>query len=272
VSLRISWSALRTHEECKQRSALYRGHKRGALTDQRMFLPGNITDRVVRDFLLMENPMDNLGIMPSMVEEHLEKTLTRVEEEGGIISWKSREDRRQIIHECILAVTRIEKALVERVIPFSYTPAYRFEVPMRMPHPRGGTEVIHLVGEMDITGFRGEEDFFVYDVKHTKNDEYWRKTAAQLTFYALVVEAENGVRPKEVGLFQPLCTEQVKIIEVRDDWRQQMLQRIMSMCNDIWNNDETPRTDYSKCGWCDVKHACVKFRPVMVNGKKMMEL
>lgn len=49
--MRISWSQLRTHEECKQRGFLQRTGHKSVLDNQRVFFPGTVTDRVVRDWL-----------------------------------------------------------------------------------------------------------------------------------------------------------------------------------------------------------------------------
>src|SRR4051812_310047 len=49
--LRISWSAIRASEECKQRGYLLREGKRAKVTNIRNFYPGMVVDQFMREFL-----------------------------------------------------------------------------------------------------------------------------------------------------------------------------------------------------------------------------
>ena len=58
-TLRLSWSQLRTHDECNQKSFLMRSGKRSKVTDLRNFFHGMVVDRAMRDWL--NNPMRTAG-------------------------------------------------------------------------------------------------------------------------------------------------------------------------------------------------------------------
>lgn len=275
--LYLSWSQLRTHEECKQKSYLHRSGNRAPMGDQRVFFAGTVTDRVVRDWLL-NDPADNLGLMPHMVEEIMEREreeikLGRLKGDGtreppGVMKWKGPGDREQVLRDCIEAVTKIEPALLKYVVPYKVTPDLRLKSPLVLPHPRGGTETVQLIGYLDIFVEDDKGRFWVWDVKHTRDDYYWKKTAGQLAFYDRMVEFKYGEPPIRVGLLQPLCKQPVKPVPVTDEKRREMMTRIAGLARDVWNKEKTPRKDTKVCNFCDAKHACEKFTPVMVNGKR----
>lgn len=269
--LTISWSSLRTHMECKQRGYLHRQKKKATLENVRNYFPGTITDRVVREWLETA-PKDNPGIMPDMVDEMMEREEKKIEEGRGILRWRDPEDKAAVREECITAVTKIEPYLNKLVVPFSYKADYKFTVPLAVPHPQGGTEQIQLFGFMDIIVQNEKGDFYVYDVKHTKDEYYWRKTRGQLTFYDLAVFLEQGKQTKGTALLQPLCKEPVKGFRISQESNEQMLNKISEMAWDVWKEDHTPRNDTKFCRYCDVKHACSKFAPSMVGGKKVVSL
>lgn len=270
MTLRISWSQLRVHESCKQRGYLQRTGKKTIIENTRVFFPGTVTDRVVRDWL-SGSPEDNLGAMPGMVEEILEREYQQIKDDGQVMAWKNKSDRLQVLADCTEAVTKIEPDLVKFVLPFEYQVDMRFSTPLRIPHPRKGSEEILLIGAMDILVRDAVKRWMLWDVKHTRDGSYWRKTEGQLTFYDLAVELMFGSPTLRVGLLQPLCTQRVKPFEITEDKRSQMLQRIVGMAHDIWNDVRTPRTDTSECGWCPTKHACSRFEPVMVGTSRRME-
>jgi CRISPR/Cas system-associated exonuclease Cas4 (RecB family) len=267
VTLKISWSGLRTHEECKQRGHLQRQGKRATLDNQRIFFPGTVTDRVVRDWLVNE-PLKHEGEMSAMVEEIVNREKAIIEDEGGVMSWKSREDKAKVIEDCVEAVTKIEPALMKYVVPFEYMADYRFKAPIDVPHPDGGTEQILLHGAMDILVKDGKGRYAVWDVKHTRDDGYWRKTVGQLGFYDLACQIMFDQPTSIVGLLQPLCKKEVLPVTLDENSRGQMMQRVVGMARDIWNKDVPPRSDNKLCGFCAVRHACSKFQPVRdIQGK-----
>lgn len=268
VTLNISWSALRTHEECKQKGYLQRQGKRATLENTRNFFPGNVTDRVVRAWL-QDDPMSNQGAMPGMVDEIMDREREKILEEGGIMNWKNRGDRDVVRADCIEAVTRIEPSLMKFVVPFEYQPDFKFKAPVIVPHPDGGMEGINLIGYMDIIVRDDKGRWWVWDVKHTRDDGYWRKTVGQLSFYDLAVELMFGAPTIRTGLLQPLCKKAEFPYEVTSDKRSQLMQRIVGMANDLWRDDKTPRIDNTLCTYCPVRHACSKFQPVVqADGKR----
>jgi len=237
-----------------------------------MFFPGTVTDRVTRDWLL-QDPKDNPGKMPSMVQSIMEREEEEIKQGRGSIQWKNPEDRDSVLSDCIEAVTAIEPALAELVVPYDYVADYRFKIPMDLPHPDGGYGQVILNGAMDILVRDDNNHYQVWDVKHTRNNDYWRKTEGQLTFYDLIVKSMFDEPTTVSGLLQPLCTEQVKSFVITEDKRAQLLQRIMAMATDQWNEDFAPRVDNRYCGYCAVKHACPKFKPNTDDkGKKRMSL
>lgn len=270
IVLRLSWSALREHEVCKERGFQQRAGKRAKAQDQRVFFPGTVTDRVVRDWLV-EDPSP--GLMPDMVESVIEREWKTILDEGGSIAWKNASDKKQVLADCREAVTKIEPALMKFVVPFEYQADYRFRLPYNVPHPAGGHEKILLIGAMDIRVRDDKDRWWIWDVKHTRDDSYWRKTEGQLTFYDVANLLEVGKGTVRVGLLQPLCKEQVKPFEITDEKRTQMQARISAFARDIWTGERTPRQDTKECGWCSVRHACSKFQPVLAaDGKRRMEL
>lgn len=268
MTLRISWSGLRTHEECKQKGSLQRGGHRLKIDNQRNFFPGTVTDRVVRDWL-MNDPEHNQGIMPDMVTSIVDREIKLISENGEAMLWKDTKDRERVEADCREAVTKIEPALNKLVVPFEYQPDFKFNAPVVIPHPDGGMEQVILIGYMDIIVRDDHGRWWVWDVKHTKDGSYWRKTVGQLSFYDLATEVMFGQPTVRTGLLQPLCKQEVLPYEVTAEKRSQLMQRVVGMAHDIWNGDVQPRIDNKQCTYCPVKHACSKFTPVVgSDGKK----
>lgn len=268
-TLRVSWSQLRTHEECRQKAYRIRQGKRATLEDQRVFFPGNVTDRVVRDWL-KNDPTP--GRMPEMVNDIMGGLQDELKEEGKPLKFKSRGDREQIRLDCIEAVTKIEPSLLKYVVPFEYQPDFRFTASMYMPDERQHIDrLVLLNGAMDILVKDKKGRFFIFDVKHTRDDSYYKKTAGQMLFYDLCVEVMFGQAAAATALLQPLCKERVKKIPTTADERRQILMRVNSMANDVWQENFAPRDDNTICNYCAVRHACSKFEPVIINGKKRVE-
>jgi len=261
VTLYLSWSALRTHDTCKERSFHVREGRKAAIQDSRGFFPGTVTDRVVRDLLDSGDP--RRGVMAQMVESVIDREWATIQEEGGSIAWKNPGDREQVIRDCIEAVTKIEPALWKYVIPYEYQPDFSFKAPVEVPHPAGGTETVILRGFMDILVRDDKERWWVWDVKHTRDNDYWRKTEGQLTFYDLAVRLLFGEGTVRTGLLQPLCQQQVKPFIITEQKSAEMMQRVSGMARDIWNDEHPPRRDFKECHFCEVKHACSKFQPVL---------
>lgn len=267
MTIYLSWSRLRTHEECRQKGYLSRTGRKPTIDNYRNFFPGTVVDRVVREWLL-NSPQDNPGKMPSMVEEIVERELENVPKEGGVISWRNSSDKGMVIADCKEAVTKIEPDLNKFVVPFDYTPDFSFKAPIFVKRPDGGKEKIVLNGYMDILVRDNQDRFMIWDVKMTRDNGYWRKTVGQLMFYDLALQVLYGQGAEATGLLQPMCDNRYPHFRFTDEDRAQMRQRIVLMANDIMNNVTTPRPDTTLCTYCNVRHACEKFQPVVRNGQK----
>lgn len=271
--MRISWSSLKTHEECRQRGKLMRERKRAKVNDVRNFFPGRVTDRVVRDWL-NDDPHNNLGKMPSMVEAIVERELGEAKEEGDIVSWKHTTDKQEVIDACIKAVENIEPALVKYVLPYEWQVDFGFKTPVLMRTPSGDLDRVILNGYMDIIVYDPETDTWrIYDVKHTANKDYWRGSFGQLVFYGYENYVRTGKIPVEVGFFQPLVNESVKRFAITEAHINALASRVQSMASEVWAGYDNPRSDATMCGYCEVKHACIKFKPVVAaNGRRKISL
>jgi hypothetical protein len=270
VTLYISWSALKTHIECHQKNFLKKSGKANKLSDQRIFFPGTVTDRVVRDWL-ENDPYNNLGKMPSMVEETIIREKGILEAEGGVMKWKDAHDYGQTILDCQEAVRNLEPILVEKVLPYEYQADFHFKIPVLLPHPDGSMESIILNGAIDILVFDPvTQTWRIYDVKHTRSNDYWRKTQGQLGFYDFAIFAGFGQYSSEVALLQPLAAPQFKEISLDSRTRSVMMTAIMRMATEVWSEDRAPRIDNKLCNYCEVKHACAKFKPTIINGKRKL--
>lgn len=260
----ISWSGLRTHEDCKQKSYLARTKKLATLDNKRNFFPGTVTDRVVRNWLL-NSPAQNRGIMPDMVTETVDRERKTMADKGeGVVHWRDDEDRASIEADCREAVTKIEPVLMKYVVPFEYQPDFAFKAPVQLLNPvTNQMETVTLRGYMDILVRTAPDKWWVWDVKHTKDNSYWRKTVGQLGFYDLAVELQFGTPTVQTGLMQPLCDQRVKPYKPSEQSRTELMARIYSMAKDIWRKDHTPKPVTSGCSWCPTKHACIQFKPVV---------
>lgn len=268
IVIRLSWSQLRNAEECKQKRFLTVSGVRKQARDQRLFLPGNVTDRVVRQWL-KNDPENHKGEMPDMVNATIDAVRQEILDKGERITWKPNlNDRENVRKDCIEAVTKIEPALLKYVTPYEYEADFRYDAPLLLPRPDGIKEQIFLIGYMDILVRDDKSRMHVFDVKHTRDSSYWRKTVGQLTNYDIAVQLLFGKKTTTTALFQPLCPKPIYPYQVTDDLRRQMYQRILGVATDIWTNDNTPNDHNKYCGTCEVRNACPKFEPVLKDGKK----
>lgn len=267
----LSWSRLRSHEECKQKGYLRRVGKKPEVSDHRNFLPGNITDRIVRDWLL-DDPADNQGAMPEMVFEYFQKSLQDVKEQDAIVKWKGHDDKNKIFEQCKEAVTTIEPYLNKFVVPYEYTPDFKFEVPIEVELVNHEPVQVVLNGYMDILVKYDPESYGIFDVKHTTNNDYWRKTIGQLGFYDTATFLLTGHYSKIAALMQPLCINHMKPSKIQEVDRQKMWQSITSYAQDFVDGNREPTNKISECHFCEVKFACERFQPKMKKGKAVISL
>lgn len=262
--INVSWSQLRTWEDCKQKAYLYRKGMRSAASDIRMFFPGTVVDRIMRDWLY-QNPPES-GYMVSQVAKMMDtEEQNSLESGSGIVRWKNQADRANVAKVCTELLTRLEPILQQLVLPHDYEPAKRFKVPLDIPGPFNEKISITMNGEMDLLVREQGTDWCVYDLKATANDSYWRKTVMQLVFYDLAVRASMGKYSTKLALIQPLCKEPIVMIEPTEQLRSELVGRIINYVHSRAKEDYAPKEDTSGCSYCDVRFACLAFRPV--NGR-----
>jgi hypothetical protein len=256
--LKISWSRLRVHGECPAKGDLKARGFKSPIMDTRNFFHGNVTDQLMRRFLSLEDPRNELGWMAAQVdavfadmEEHPE----------GVLKWKRPGDRAETLEFCRELVTRLEELLARFVLPFDWTPAWRFEVPVKVTYA-GTVREILLVGEIDLLVFYREGGIAVLDLKATRDNQYYRKVLGQLTLYNLAVRLSRAPRlgrwPSKSGLIQPMCDQRMLPVTVTPDAIREMAGRIERVARDIWEGRLAPKPG-EFCGSCEVRHGCPVF-------------
>lgn len=260
--LKISWSKIRTAEECRQKAFLVSEGKSNPVTDVRVFLQGNIVDQAMRRWLSMPDPQR--GWMAAHVGEIMDELERKVLEDGdGAVRWRGsrQKDREEVRAFCTECAVRLEVILFQLAIPYEYQPAIRFKTRLTIPGLDGTPTPVLLNGEMDLL-VRQQPALRVWDLKVTKDPQYWRKTVAQLVFYDLACWCMTGQLTEESGLIQPMV-EGTPFFSFRpsDEDRTQMLTRIERVAHAIWHGDHAPKSDSTGCSWCEVRHACSKYAP-----------
>lgn len=253
--LRISWSAIRAHGECHERSYLLREGKRAKVTNIRNFWPGMIVDSIMRDWLA--DPAirhDDIGLLITTYMDEMENAERG---KGNMIRYRDAADRNVVIDFCTELISRLAPILETQVIPFHHECGKWFKIPLTLADAEGQPRDVLLTGEMDL--LVDNNGPVVWDLKGTADDTYWRKVIGQLTFYDLAVWTSTGIKTRFVGLIQPMCTERTLTFEVTDDARRDLLIRIERYAHDVWAGERTCTDDTSTCHWCDVKHACSRF-------------
>lgn len=268
--LKISWSRLRTHDECPARGDLRARGFKSPISDSRNFVHGNVVDTLERRWLAMDSP--ELGWMAAQVDAVFEETVEGAQGRGdGVIRWRHPNDRAETLEFCRELTIKLEALLVRFVLPFDWMPAWRFEVPARVPFG-GDVREILLVGEIDLLVFDQLGRVIIWDLKATKNDHYYQKVLGQLAFYALAIKASKvpqlGRWPVRAGLLQPMCTEQYLSFDIMAEDGQavrEMAGRIQRVARDIWEGRLAPKPG-EFCAGCEVRHAC----PAFVGGQPLL--
>lgn len=254
--LRVSWSAIRVHEECHQKSFLLRDGRRAQVSNIRNFFGGMCVDQIMRD--LLDNPLTRSYDLRGLVTATMDEMENKERGKGNMVRWRDAADRNQIRDFCTELITRLIPILEEHVVPFPYEHGKWFKVPMSIPGLDGQPAEIVLTGEMDL--IVDNDGPVIWDLKGTADDNYYRKVVAQLVFYDLAVWASSGRKTRFVGLIQPMCTEQLLAWEVTDDARNQLLARIERYAHDVWRGEKACKEGTAGCQWCDVRHACSRFQ------------
>lgn len=256
-ALRLSWSRLRLHDECPAKGDLMRRHK-SPVQDIRSFVHGNIVDLAMRRWLSQESPEP--GWMAANIDALFDESLQTAKDTGdGIVRWKGANDKAETREFCRDLVKRLEPILVKYALPFEWTPAVRFSVPILVEDLSGHMREIILVGEMDLLVRDCEGRYAIWDLKATRDNAYYKKVLGQIAFYAIAVKAVHGQFPVLTGLIQPMCDQQVLPVTVDHDAVAQMAGRITKAARDIWAGRLAPKESNEGCAYCPVKHACSKF-------------
>ncbi len=254
--LRISWSKIRMHEECREKSYLTRQGKRAKVTNIRNFFHGTVVDRIMR--LWLDNPLVRHGDIRALVEAEMANSETLERGVGNVVHWRDAEDKESVAQFCTELITRLAPILEQQVLPFSYEHGKWFKVPMSIRDAQGRPREVLLTGEMDL--LVDNHGPVVWDLKGTSDDQYWRKVIAQLTFYDLAIWVSTDTKTRFVGLMQPMCTERVLAFEVSDDARRNLMIRIQRYAQGVWAGERGCTDNAQTCHWCDVKHACSRFQ------------
>lgn len=256
----ISWSALRAHTECRQKAALLRAGKRTPAQNLRGYFHGMVVDKIMRDWLA--DPHRACGDMTRRVEQYITDCERQAIDDGdGVVRWKSATDRAELHQFCTELLTKLEPILDRLVLPYEFSSALRFRQAVTVPYLDGRPTTIYLRGEMDLLTRETADRWTVWDLKGTRDDSYYRKVIGQLIFYDVAVYAMKGTPTHRVGLIQPMCRRPVLDFTVTEDSRRQMWAAILRMAGDIWRNNTACKTGTDGCTYCEVRHACARYRP-----------
>ncbi len=259
-TLRLSWSALRVHDECRQKARLIREGKRSPAKDLRNYYAGMVVDSVMQQWLA--DPNRAPGQMPAMVDHQIGKGIDDARATGdGVVRWRGPDDRAEVLRFCTELVAKLEPILDVYVLPYRFHAPFRFEVPVTVPYLDGTPTLVNLVGEMDLLVHEPSRRWSVWDLKGTADTQYWRRVLGQLVFYDLAVLGLYHDRTERTGLIQPMCPDPVLVFTVTDDMRRELWARIHRMAHAIWAEDFACKSTTSGCNWCEVRHACARYAP-----------
>ena len=88
-------------------------------------------------------------------------------------------------------MVRLEELLVTFCLPFDWKRGLAVRGAGQGALRPATVREILLVGEIDLLVFDREGRVIVWDLKATKNNEYYRKVLGQLAFYALAVKGPS---------------------------------------------------------------------------------
>jgi hypothetical protein len=256
--LRLSWSRLRTHEECRMQGKLTAAGHKSPVADIRMFFPGTVVDRAMRQWLGFDKPEP--GWMLAHVDRILDEEEVTARETGdGVVTWKSLQDKEEVRAFCRDLVTRLEELLAHICLPYEWEPAVRFKVPLEVPYLDGTLRQIILTGEIDLLVRYKPQQVVLWDLKATKNNEYWRKVLGQMGFYDICWWGLSGTFPVGTGLIQPMCDTRLLPFTFTEQSRRELFTRICDTAMDIFRDDLSPKEGTEGCDRCMVRHACPRF-------------
>lgn len=254
--LRISWTSLRTHSECAAKSYLISEGHRSPVKDIRSYFHGTVTDICQRRWLEQEPPQP--GWMSAQVDTIFAESEKGARESGdGIVKWRRAGDKAETLEFCREAVRRLEPLLEKVCLPYDWQPAVRFSVPLELPGPDGPV-LVELAGEIDLL-VEYPDGVMPWDLKATRDNQYWRKVKGQLVFYCIALAAMQKKWPKAAGLIQPMCDEPLPVWQFSEQDYREMFARITSFAGDRLAGRVQPKQDNTGCRYCEVRGVCPKF-------------
>jgi hypothetical protein len=264
TEINVSWSRLKSWEECRQKAHLRGKGVKSPSSDVRVFFKGTVTDRVLRDWLQDPNRAD--WEMPSKVQEYMDLCEQEHRDQGtGIVRWQHADDKADSKIWCERLLTKVKPLVVKYVLPFNFEADKRFKAPIIIPDLEGNPVTINLIGIMDIL-VSFEDWHSIYDLKATENEQYWKKTIAQLVFYDIAMRAILGTYARETALLQPMCKTKIMPMDIQPEDRTILMGKIIKYAHSVMREDFAPKEDDAGCNWCDVRSACAKFKP-KANGR-----
>lgn len=265
---RLSWSRMRSHQECRAKGHLQATGHRSPTADIRGYFHGTVVDRAYRDWLNLDE--QEPGWMARNVAEILEREEKTAKDTGdGIVKWRSLTDKSEVLGFCQETCRRLEVVSRELVLPYEWQPDVRFSVPIEVPWLDGSLRQILLIGAMDLL-VRRPDGVEVWDLKATRDNNYHRKVTGQMMFYDIAWWGMNGTWPSRVGLIQPMCDIQVYPFVFDAASRRQMFASICTVSMDVFRGDLPPKADNGGCSLCAVRHACPKFSAPAGRGRVSM--
>lgn len=276
--LLISWSGLRRWEECRHKHLRYIQGKVSRTMDGRIFLPGTVADRVMREWLASPDPQP--GQMEDAVEAMMERFANPQNEDdrktARVIKWRGdpREDRAKVTEFVRDTVVKLEPILLEYVIPHDYEEELSFRTTIGIPYLDGRTVGVTLLGGIDIvTRLRdaiaidagrtlfAPGEFVLYDLKATSDEKYVSKVVGQAIFYDIAFGHWWGDprQPRAFGFISPATNERLIWVKIDDAARRAMMERIIRFAHGMWRGEWEPKVSNTGCSYCECKHACDKF-------------
>jgi hypothetical protein len=255
--LKLSWSRIRSHEECPAKGHLLATGFKSPVADIRGYYHGIVVDSAMRQWLAQRPPQP--GYMLAVIDTIFDQAEVNARQTGdGLVKWKNADDKKETRELCRQAVIRLEPLLEQICLPYTWDSSFRYTVPITIPGLDGEQRLIKLTGEIDL-GVTMPKGRVVWDLKATKDENYWRKVVGQLLFYDASVAAMTGEWPAACGLIQPLCENQLPMFSFSVDDRTQLFNRVVNVAHDIWKGNTLPKVSNTGCNRCETRPACPKF-------------
>lgn len=260
----VSWSRVLEFSKCEQKAKLHYEGKKSTLKEGRPFVAGICADRAMRRWLEQTTPHED-GQMAQYVVDTWDK-FTRHSDEY-VVTWSKKDpvaDETNARDLAIEAVTALEPFLRARVLPFEFEPEWRFQVPLQLPWGEGYRTIILNGGADIIVRNPDTDEWFIYDLKCTRNEHYVEgPMVGQLTFYQIVANMLLGAEYDKTttAFLTPACKTQYHSLDISVQDRQHMMSRIVRYSQAMWTDAEaTCNTEF--CWQCDVKQHCPLFSTV----------